>query len=163
MEIYLIRHGIAQEREIGIPDEARSLTTKGQDKTRQVAARLYELGVRFDVILTSPLVRSRQTAEILHQYKLSQNMTESALLAPDGSIYDWLAWFKAQQYPQATQLALVGHQPNLGQWAEILVWGEDRAKLILKKAGIIGLALPETEVLIGQAQLFWLTPPKFLL
>ncbi|MES1021595.1 phosphohistidine phosphatase SixA [Gloeocapsa sp. BRSZ] len=163
MEIYLIRHGIAQEREIGIPDEARSLTLKGQDKTRQVAGRLYDLGVRFDVILTSPLVRSRQTAAILHEYKLSRDIAESAHLAPNGSIYDWLDWLKAQPYPQQTQLALIGHQPNLGQWAEILVWGEDRARLILKKAGIIGLALPETDSPIGQAQLFWLTPPKFLL
>ena len=163
VEIYLIRHGIAQEREIGLADEVRSLTDKGRNKTRQVAQRLSELGVHFDVVLTSPLVRSQQTAKILHDYKLSQNIAESAYLAPDGSIYDWLDWLKKQQYPQQTQLALVAHQPNLGQWAEILVWGEDRAKLLLKKAGIIGIALPETDSPIGQSQLFWLTAPKFLL
>lgn len=163
MEIYLIRHGIAQEREIGIPDETRSLTDKGRDKTRRVAQRLYDLGIRFDIVLTSPLVRSQQTAKILHECKLSRTITESAHLAPSGSINNWLNWLNKQQYPQPTQLALVGHQPNLGQWAEILVWGEDRANLVLKKAGIIGLALPETESPIGQSQLFWLTPPKFLL
>ncbi|PIG92794.1 phosphohistidine phosphatase SixA [Gloeocapsopsis sp. IPPAS B-1203] len=163
MELYLIRHGIAQEREIGLADEERSLTDKGHNKTRQVAQRLYDLGIRFDVLLTSPLVRSQQTAKILHDCKLSRNISESAHLAPNGSIYDWLDWFKEQQYSQQTQLALVGHQPNLGQWAEILVWGEDRAKLVLKKAGIIGIALPEADSPIGQSQLFWLTAPKFLL
>jgi phosphohistidine phosphatase len=163
VEIYLIRHGIAQEREIGLADEVRSLTLKGQDKTRQVAGRLYDLGVRFDVILTSPLVRSQQTAKILQDYKLSQNLAESVHLAPNGKLYDWLNWLKEQQYPQQTQLALIGHQPNLGQWAETLVWGEDRAKLVLKKAGIIGVALPETDSPVGHSQLFWLTPPKFLL
>ncbi|MUL35631.1 phosphohistidine phosphatase SixA [Gloeocapsopsis sp. AAB1 = 1H9] len=164
MELYLIRHGIAQAREIALPDEVRSLTDKGRDKTRQVAQRLYDLGVRFDIVLTSPLVRSQQTAKILHDCKLSRNnIAESAHLAPDGSIYNWLDWLKEQQYPQQTQLALVGHQPNLGHWAEILVWGEQRAKLVLKKAGIIGITLPETDSPIGQSQLYWLTPPKFLL
>lgn len=163
MEVYLIRHGIAAERDIQTRDEERSLTDEGRLKTRRVAKRLYDLGLRFDLILTSPLVRASQTAEILQFSGLSSQIEESAYLAPNGDIYLWLNWLEQQQYPDATQLVLVGHQPDLGQWAEILVWGKTRSGLVLKKAGIVGLMLPETGSPVSRSQLFWLTPPKFLL
>lgn len=164
MELYLIRHGIATERGTETKDEERSLTELGREKTRKVASRLQKLGFRFDSILTSPLVRSRQTAEILREYGLSSQIEESAYIAPSGDIHTRLRdWLEQRQLPAGTKLALVGHQPDLGQWAEILVWGEAREALVLKKAGIIGLTLPETGSPVGRSQLFWLTPPKFLL
>lgn len=163
MELYLIRHGIAIERETDVKDEERGLTDQGRQKTREVAQRLYELGLQFDLILTSPLLRSQQTAEILCSSRLSPQMQSSNCLAPAGDIYTWLSWLEQWQHPGSTRLALIGHQPDLGQWAEIFVWGEAREKFVLKKAGVIGLSLPETGSPIGRSQLFWLTPPKFLL
>ncbi len=164
MELYLIRHGIAVERGADIKDEERSLTKEGRQKTEKVAKRLHTLGVKFDLILTSPLARSRQTAEILHSCGLSSQLEESHHLTPDGDINTWLRdWLQPRHNSPDTQLAFVGHQPNLGQWAEILVWGKAREALVLKKAGIIGLSLPETGSPIGRSQMFWLTPPKFLL
>lgn len=162
MELYLVRHGIAVERSSKTKDEERALTDEGREKTRRVAKSLHELGIRFDLILTSPLVRSRQTAEILNSCKLSSQLEESNYLAPGGDIYDWLKWIE-QRYQQLETLALVGHQPDLGQWAEILIWGEARDKLVLKKAGIIGLTLPFIVEPVGRSQMFWLTAPKFLL
>ena len=164
MELYLIRHGIAEERGSNNNDQERSLTDLGRQKTHLVAARLYQLGLRFDLILTSPLVRSRQTAEILRFCGLSSQLEESSYLAPDGDIHARLrGLLEQQQHLAQSQLALVGHQPDLGQWAEILIWGEAREGLVLKKAGIIGLILPETGSAVGRSWLFWLTPPKFLL
>ena len=163
MELYLIRHGIAQERDLAINDDDRTLTKVGQDKTKEVAKRLYNLGLRFNIILTSPLVRSHQTAEILTQTQLSSQLQVSADLAPNGNIHAWLNWLEAQQYSSTTKLALVGHQPSLGEWASMLVWGEATEAFILKKAGIIGLNLPEMRSPIGNSQMFLLTPPKLLL
>ena len=164
MELYLIRHGIAVERKPEIEDEERELTTEGREKTRKVAKRLYSLGLRFELILTSPLVRSRQTAEILQSCGLSSQIEESSCLAPSGNLQTWLSWlYRQQMLSTDTQLAMVGHQPDLGQWAEILLWGEARSVLVLKKAGIIGLKLPEAGSPVENSQLFWLTPPKFLL
>lgn len=162
MELYLIRHGIAQERTSDRPDRTRSLTAQGREKTRQVAKKLYLLGLRFDSILTSPLVRSRQTAEILLEMQLSDRIIECVALAPDGDIFAWLNWLE-QQYSPSTKLALVGHQPDLGQWASILIGNQAQAALVLKKVGIIGLTLPETGSAVGRTQMFWLTPPKFLI
>jgi phosphohistidine phosphatase len=92
-------------------------------------------------------------------------LEEFASLAPAGDIQTWLSWL--EQWRQTDSgtlvLALVGHQPNLGQWAEILVWGEARDGIALKKAGVVGLTLPETGAPIGRSQLFLLTQPKFLL
>jgi phosphohistidine phosphatase len=183
VELYLIRHGIAQERNPNIKDEERELTAEGQQKTRKVAKRLQDLGLRFEVILTSPLVRSRQTAEILLSCSLSSQIEECSYLSPNGNIQDWLKELKQKQmFATDTKFAMIGHQPDLGEWAEILLWGKTRGGavltdisqspktipeklplLILKKAGIIGLKLPETGSPVGRSQLFWLTPPKFLL
>ena len=163
MEIYLIRHGIAVEGSEDLPDESRPLTEKGQQKTIQVAQKLKEIGVRFDIILTSPLVRARQTTDILLKTGLSSTAQEFADLAPEGNIQNWLSWLVASDYYQEQgSLALVGHQPDLGNWAEILVWGQTQEKLILKKAGVIALELPIHEHPVGQGLLFLLTSPKFI-
>ncbi|MHC5741740.1 MAG: phosphohistidine phosphatase SixA [Nostoc sp.] len=164
MELYLIRHGIAEDKGLGIKDEERSLTKEGRQKTEKVAQKLVKLGLNFDLILTSPLVRARQTAEILIAKKLSSQLEESSHLAHDGQISSWLKdWLEPRNYSQNTQLALVGHEPDLTSWAEILLWGEVKASLVLKKAGMIGIKLPETGSPLGRSQMFWLTPPKYLL
>lgn len=163
-EIYLIRHGIAADRKLHSNDEERPLTDKGQRKTKKVAKRLHKLGKEFDLILTSPLVRSRQTADILQAVGLSSQIEESPALAPDGNIYSWLGWFeKWRHHSSGKCLALVGHQPDLSNWAEILVWGDAKEKLILKKAGVIGLTLPATGTPVGKSQLFLLSSPSLLL
>ncbi|MEH2398189.1 phosphohistidine phosphatase SixA [Nostoc sp.] len=164
MELYLIRHGIAEDKGLGIKDEERSLTKEGRQKTEKVAQKLVKLGLSFDLILTSPLVRARQTAEILIAEKLSSQLEESSHLAHDRQISSWLKdWLEPRNYSKNTQLALVGHEPDLTNWAEILLWGEVKASLVLKKAGMIGIKLPETGSPLGRSQMFWLTPPKYLL
>lgn len=162
-ELYLIRHGIAADPESYAQDDERPLTDEGNQKTKKVAKRLRELNLQFDLILTSPLVRARQTAEILQAAGLSTQIEVSTDLAFDGNIDAWLSWLEKWQQTDGTSLALVGHQPNLSNWAEMLVWGKARSGLVLKKAGIIGLQLPETGTPVGRSQMFWLTPPKFLL
>jgi phosphohistidine phosphatase len=162
MDLYLIRHGLAGQHGDYANDDERPLTDEGKQKTRQVAKRLHELGLRFDLILTSPLVRATQTAEILQSSKLSKKLEITDFLAPGGNIQDWLSWLETWKAPDKT-LCLVGHEPDLSAWAEQLIWGDVRGKLILKKAGAIGLLLPSTDKPISNSQLFWLSPPRFLL
>lgn len=162
MELYLIRHGIAVERGIYAHDAERPLTDKGRQKTRKVAQRLYDIGVRFDLILTSPLLRASQTTEILQNVGLTKQVEESSHLAPGGNIQDWLNWLSQWRNSDSEKyLALVGHQPNLGNWAELFVWGEITGQIIVKKAGVIGINLPNTGKPIGNSELFLLTSPKY--
>jgi len=164
VELYLIRHGIAQVATSEMKDEERSLTEDGWKKTQKVAQRLKNLGLSFDVIATSPLVRSQQTAEILISTGLSSQLEECSYLAPEGSIQDWIVeWLMPKNYPSSTRLGLVGHEPCLSNWAELLVWGEAKDSLVLKKAGIIGIETPLNGSLVGRCQMFWLTPPRYLL
>ena len=164
MELYFIRHGIAVDRGTYNNDEERPLTEKGRDKTTQVARRLCEIGLRLDLILTSPLVRAVQTAEILKQVGLGDRLENFPHLAPNGDLQSWVNWYLEERYNQnRSSIALVGHQPNLGNWAETLVWGKSEEKLTLKKAGAIGVRLPEKINPIGNSELFLLTSPKWLL
>ena len=162
LKLYLIRHGIAEERQPHLPDQQRALTAKGQQKTQKVAQRLQTLGIHFDDLQTSPLVRAYQTAEILQHQGLVTCIQISDFLSPDGNWQDWLQWLQNWRNQGLTHLALVGHEPNLSTWAEILVWGQPRQQLVLKKAGMIGLLLPEHHNPVGQSTLFWLTAPKLL-
>ena len=164
MELYLIRHGIAVERGIYANDAERPLTEKGRQKTQKVAQSLYDMGLRLDLILTSPFIRAFQTAEILQNVGLTQQLEESSHLAPEGNIQDWLSWLSQWRNSSPEKyLALVGHQPNLGDWAELLVWGNITGQIRVKKAGVIGLNLPNTGTPIGNSELFLLTSPKYLL
>jgi phosphohistidine phosphatase len=161
LTLYLIRHGIAAERGTYAQDCDRPLTATGLEKTRQVAKRLKEFGVACDRLLTSPLVRAQQTAQILVETGLSPGLDIAACLAPDGAIDDWLAWL--QSSPPLDSIALVGHEPNLSLWAECLIWGGSHGGLMLKKAGIIGLTLPQGRSPLGHSTLFWLAPPRLIL
>jgi phosphohistidine phosphatase len=168
MNLYIIRHGLAGEHGSYANDDERPLTEEGQRKTKKIAKRLEDFEIRFDLILTSPLVRARQTAEILQAVGLGKTLEESVHLAPGGSFDEWLGWLDLwQRSPSSTSdfksLAIVGHEPDLSSWAERLLWGRSDQRLVLKKAGVIGLDLPDASSPVGNSQLFWLTPPKFLL
>lgn len=161
--LYLIRHGLAGEHGSYANDNERPLTEEGKQKTQQVAHRLVALNLEFDLILTSPLVRAKQTAEILMESGLGKQLEEFRPLAPEGRIEDWLEWLSSWKPGKAGCLALVGHEPGLSTWAETLIWGNAKGAIELKKAGIIGLQLPKTGSPVDHSQLFWLAPPRFLL
>jgi phosphohistidine phosphatase len=163
VDVFFIRHGIAADPSEYPQDRDRPLISKGRKKTAAVAQRLREIGLYFDEMLTSPLIRAQQTAEILLDRGLTAQLTVTDFLSPDGVFVDWLAWLMAWKSPEHRTLALVGHQPDLGQWAERLVWGDPQHKLVLKKAGIIGVTVPDDTDPIGNSLLFWLTPPRYLM
>ena len=154
-KIYFIRHGIAEQ---GENDIIRPLTKEGIVKTTKVAQRLAQQGIKFDLMLFSPLVRASQTAQILAN--LAEQIEQCEHLSPDGQFSQWLQAFSEKDFET---LALVGHQPNLTNWAEQMIWGTIQNKLILKKAGIIGIEIPTLSEGAGRGSLFLLTSPKWLL
>jgi phosphohistidine phosphatase len=98
MELYLIRHGIAADRTEYDNDEERPLIEKGRQKTEKVAQRLAQMGLHFDLIQTSPLVRARQTAEILEKNGLTDKLVDFPALAPDGDLKEWVQWWLESHY-----------------------------------------------------------------
>jgi phosphohistidine phosphatase len=165
MQLYFIRHGIAADREKYNNDGDRPLIDEGKRKTEKIALKLREIGVQFDIILTSPLARAYQTAEILLEKNCGNCLEIFPPLTPNGefdAFQEWLSLYREKRYNSGAEaIAAVGHQPDLGNWAELSIWGEIRDRLILKKAGIIGVDLPSQGSLLSNGSLFLLTSPKW--
>lgn len=163
-QLYLIRHGIAADRTEFQDDFDRPLTPRGIAKTSAIIQRLVTLGLCFDRVLTSPLVRAQQTAELFRGAGLCGLIEEFDALAPGGNVEALVSWWSGSRPVQADEaIAIVGHQPDLGQWAEWLLWGQATEKLIVKKAGVIGMEVSPQGLARGMCELFWLTPPRLLL
>jgi phosphohistidine phosphatase len=164
MKLYFVRHGLAGQFGDYDNDNERPLTEEGKRKTAKVAQRLGELEVKFDLILTSPLVRALQTAEILQKEGLTSKIEKHLPLSPNGNIQEWVKWWQESPYQKSENaIAMVGHEPDLGYWAEMLIWGKFQGKLAVKKAGVIGLEVPNQENPLGKCELFLLTAPKWFI
>jgi phosphohistidine phosphatase len=167
MYLYLIRHGIAEDPDPLVDpierDESRVLTKIGRKKVIQVADRFKRLEINFDLLITSPLIRARQTADILIAKQISTKLEISEDLKPTGNFPAWLmSWSNQSTHSEVGTIGLVGHEPNLSNWAELSVFGQIYHKLVLKKGGIIGLEFPDGNIAIGMAKLHCLLSPKYL-
>lgn len=165
MKLFILRHGIAVDH--GTPgyerDSERPLTPEGRRKTRLIAGALGKLGVAPDAILTSPYVRARQTAEIVAVVlRRKARLHQCPHLACGGSARQLVAEIN-NHHANAESLMLVGHEPDLGRLASLLISGKpDGARIELKKGGLCVL---EAETLrAGRcATLLWLVSPKVLI
>lgn len=119
-------------------------------------------GLHLDALLSSPLTRARQTADILHAVGLGPRPEVFPPLSPGGEVEDLLAWLRPWRREGGRALGLVGHMPDLAAWAERLLFGQARGRLVLKKAGFLGLTLPASGTPLGRSALFLLTPPRLL-
>jgi phosphohistidine phosphatase len=158
-ELYLIRHGIAEERGEAWPDdEKRPLTDEGTEKLRKAMRGLARLGVVFDVVLSSPLVRARQTAEIVAGGVAPRpSLANVESLAPGGSFAALVA--DLEKYAKKTRIALVGHEPDIGELAARLI-GSRRA-VEFKKGAFCRIDVEEIPP-SGPGALRWFLPPKVL-
>jgi phosphohistidine phosphatase len=112
MRLYLIRHGIAEEPRIDRPDFDRALTDPGIERLRNQARAMKRAGWRIDRLLTSPLVRARQTAALLGEF-LEVDPEEETQLASGCTLAD--VHEVLGRMPEARHVMIVGHQPDLGE------------------------------------------------
>lgn len=159
-ELYLIRHGLAAERGENYPDDTkRPLTSRGIQRLKREARALNALDVSFDVMLTSPLVRTRQTAEALASaLRNPPPIANAPSLAPGGA-HAAIIEELAKQSHRRKKIALVGHEPDIGELAARLLG--IRKPLEFKKGGMCRIdvsALPPT----GTGHLRWFLTPRIL-
>jgi phosphohistidine phosphatase len=158
-ELYLVRHAIAAERGDEWPDDSkRPLTERGIARFKECVAGLAELDAAIDEIFTSPLVRTRQTAELLAA-GVAGKPTVKVLdaLAPGHTATAVMAQLAKQA--KRRRIALVGHEPDLGELAAHLI-GAQRA-LPFKKGGICRIDV-ETLTSRRAGSLIWFATPKML-
>jgi len=150
MELYFLRHGEADWPDWKKSDDERPLTKRGKREMRDVAKFLDRLKVRPNLIVTSPLPRAAQTAEIAADY-LKAKLRKDELLAPGFGPSKLRTVIKRHR---AKVLMLVGHEPDFTQVISELTG----ASLKLSKGGGALLDVdPESE----EGKLLWLFPPKF--
>ncbi len=158
-ELYLIRHGLAEERGEAWPDDAkRPLTEEGMSRLRKQARGLARLGVTVDIVLTSPLVRARQTAEIIAAgLDPRPHLATIDSLAPDGSFAALAA--DLEKHARKARIALVGHEPDIGALAGRLIGAKQPIEF--KKGAVCRIdveALPPA----GPGALRWLLTPRIM-
>jgi phosphohistidine phosphatase len=160
VDLYLIRHADALALgERGITeDENRPLSERGEKQAAEVATALQRRGVHLELLLTSPLVRARQTADALVRQgtELVTDLESCELLAPGGK-RGKLAKLLVEKGRGA--VGLVGHQPDLGEFAAWLI-GSRKVNLDLAKAGV-ALIRCEEEPGKGGGTLVWLVTPEW--
>jgi phosphohistidine phosphatase len=159
LELYLIRHGIAAERGEQYPDDSkRPLTSQGISRLKQEAKGLDELDVSIGVFLTSPLVRAKQTADVLAEgMKGHPPVITTDSLAPAGATAAVMQ--EISKHLRKGSIALVGHEPNMGELAARLIGG--RAPIEFKKGAVcrIDFDVPPPK---GIGMLRWFLTPKML-
>jgi phosphohistidine phosphatase len=160
VDLYLIRHAEAAPLgEGGVSnDESRPLTAKGEEQARQVASGFRTRNIHLGLVLTSPLLRARQTAERMLQewpnpapaYRVCRELSP-------GSKRRKLS--RVLMQVGSSPLAVVGHEPDLSQYAAWLI-GSKKAQLDLAKAGVAYISCDQ-KLEKGSGRLMWLVPPQW--
>lgn len=159
LELYLVRHGIAEDRSKDGRDESRELTDEGIERLREIGAGLRSIDVRWDLVLTSPLVRARQTADVLLEEMGHKRprLGVTAALIPEAKVEAVLAELPDFDAGDA-RVALVSHEPLMGELAGHLL---GTAAVPFKKGGICRIDF-EQRPARGGGTLKWFAPPKVL-
>ena len=159
MNLYLIRHAIAEEETSSGEDSQRGLTDKGAKKMRLIAKGLRTLGVEFDLIVSSPYLRAVQTSEILSDVFKKKKFVLSDNLMPMGDI-DLLIAEINEKY-SVNSLAIVGHEPYLSTLVSLLTAGGSPVEMTFKKGGVCHLSTDDMHH-TRKATLEWLLTPGVL-
>ncbi|WP_353570168.1 phosphohistidine phosphatase SixA [Candidatus Albibeggiatoa sp. nov. BB20] len=164
MQVLIVRHGMAEDRTefatTGQADELRPLTEKGQDKTKKAAKGVRKLVPVLHRIVASPLLRAQQTATILSERYNDSQVETLKILSPRGDKQAILSYLQTYGYHLET-IALVGHEPDLGELATWLLTGHQGNWLPLKKGSACLLEFT-AEIQAGKANLLWYLAPKHL-
>jgi phosphohistidine phosphatase len=163
---YLVRHAIAEERGPAWPDDdVRPLSPDGVRRMKQAFRGLWALGVPIDEILTSPLVRAHQTADLrasgLHRRDSGRrpaSVTVVPELAPGTAATK--AMGAVASATTVSSIAIVGHEPDLGVLAAWLLGAE--RPVPFKKGAVCRIDVRGWPARAGSGELVWFAPPKLL-
>jgi phosphohistidine phosphatase len=157
MNIYLLRHGIAIEREDWDGDDSkRPLTREGEKQLEKISKALKKMDLEFDLILSSPYERAKKTAEIVtDKLGLEKSLKFSDDLTPEGDPENLVAEINKLKSENAM---LVGHEPYLSKLVSLLI-SENDIEIDFKKAGLCKLKIEKLK--FGRCAKFcWLLTPK---
>lgn len=137
MQVYLLRHGIAEEGRIDMNDSERELTAEGRRKLRETLKFLATADVNPSLILTSPFKRADQTAEIAHSiFKTKAELLRTKALIPSSTVEQ--VWDEIRVHKTEPELMLVGHEPLFSDVTAYLL-GAPELRVDFKKGAVLRL------------------------
>ncbi len=149
--LVLLRHGIAEDRDGSKPDAERELTEAGHKRMKEIGRGLAELFPKAELIISSPLVRARQTAEwVVRSYK-DVSMELSDAMATDSDVTKFRRLVDSLTL---RRVILVGHEPTISTF--MLALTGISGEIELKKGGCYGVRLAPD----GAGRLEWMLPPR---
>lgn len=165
MNLYILRHGLAVDP--GSPDYSkdsdRPLTPKGERKLWKIAQAMEDMELSFDLILSSPYLRARQTAEIVAEaLALRKKLELSETLTPAGSTKKLIDSIRHRE-PAPKEVLLVGHEPYLSELISLLIAGNRDVAVTMKKGGLCMLCAESLEHGCCATLEFLLTPKQMCL
>jgi phosphohistidine phosphatase len=164
MDLYVLRHGRAgiRDRHMWPDDSLRPLTDDGRKRLRSIARAMNDIGLRFDLVLSSPYLRARETAEIVvAEIQAGKSLELTPYLEPDGDPASLVADIVARG-DSLGSILLVGHEPYLSDFISTLLTGDTGMSMTLKKGGLCHLTVED--LTYGRcATLEWLCSPALLL
>ncbi len=155
MQLYVVRHAIAEEARPGQADGTRALTEDGIQRSKRAVKGMRRLKICFDRVLSSPWVRARETAAMLDSIcDADPIITDLLIQSPRAELLALIA-------ERGEDTAVVGHEPWLGELVAWLAFGDTRhgEALMLKKAGVVWL---EGSAVPGGMQVRAVLPPSVL-
>jgi len=167
MNLLVIRHAIAEDKEAfaktGRNDDLRPLTDAGRSKMRRGAQGLRAVVGRAALLASSPLVRARETAEIVAPTLGIARVEIVDALRPDRGYDELVKWLRTRDVPNDDDriVAVVGHEPHLSGLVTWLMTGSNESRLELKKGGACLLRF-DGEPGKGEGTLRWLVTPAQL-
>jgi phosphohistidine phosphatase len=163
MDLLIIRHAVAGDRDsfakTGKRDELRPITEEGTRKMLRAAQGLRRVVEQIDYLATSPLVRARQTAQIVADEFGIQVSEKTDVLSPEAKLSQFAQWL--DEHRSRDVVAIVGHEPHLSTLVTWLVSGVDESRVELGKGGACLLTL-DGRPRKGGARLRWLLTPRQL-
>ena len=158
-ELYIMRHGLAVARgSVGFADDAqRPLQPEGKEKMREIAEGLKRVGLELDWVVSSPLVRAVETAQIIAESLASSAAVDVCdAMGPGGSHEEVIAFLAKR--PGRTRVLVVGHEPDLSELAARLIGAGSHANLGFKKGGCCMISFEEFPPRSPGQLTWWLTP-----
>ncbi len=160
MNVYVLRHGVADERDFRKypDDDLRPLIPEGVDKLRRQTKGLKELGLSVDLVISSPLVRAVQTAEIaMEGLGITNELAYSESLVPEAHPY-LLMEELGNKYSTQDKVMVVGHEPHMSSFVSMVVSGDPSGLIRLKKGALCKLKIPRLDG-VRSGWLEWLMTP----
>jgi phosphohistidine phosphatase len=158
MEIYIVRHGIAEDPDHAKRDSDRRLTEEGHEKTAKAARHFSKRVAKVDMIFHSPFLRAVETAKYFAAEFPKARVEAAGGLLPEDSPKN--AQKLLSKLPDGASVMIVGHEPYLSSLTSLLITGSEEPILEFKKAGIAGIECTGSS--LANCRLSFLLSPKWL-